>query len=395
MLNRKYINEARVQRDIDPGIWASMSSMSSRMRKLGSDGSDIKVKRNDDADTLLQKYVAGLLTMKSECPQTESDIDRIGVYSPLGKAYLNAGGSMSAIQNKFVKNGGSIDFEISSEPVKDFPDYDEVQINDEPINRPVKDYPSYEEVEIDNAPEEITDKDVEQFNSGLDELDDEQVQDESPIDMYMKSMFKQVQNAQIGDYIVWDSQNGLTISDNEIGAICVCIASSYDFRDGMPRFMYMRQEPAALEVPGNGGKYEDFYFRAIKGNDDHYEVIPGNKYHYKEAVNGLMYTQYLLNIQNGPAIKTHAIANKCMNDLDPSSEQDQSIKEYLINNTYLPTLYELSKALDFLEDGKYWTSSVTDNGQVNIVYELNPNGDKFIKGDNPSDVAKVAAFVKI
>ena len=52
------LNEARVQRTIDPKIWASMSSMSSRMRSTL--GEDARVMKKDSKEILLQKYVESI-----------------------------------------------------------------------------------------------------------------------------------------------------------------------------------------------------------------------------------------------------------------------------------------------------------------------------------------------
>lgn len=69
------LNEARVQRTIDPKIWASMSSMSSRLRSTL--GENAKVMKKDTKEVLLQKYVAGLLTMKVGCPHNNADINKL------------------------------------------------------------------------------------------------------------------------------------------------------------------------------------------------------------------------------------------------------------------------------------------------------------------------------
>ena len=187
------INEARIQRTIDPKIWATMSSASSKNRANGA--VDVKPMRRDDSEVLLQKYVAGLLTIKAECPATEADIDTIGSYKLIGHAALNAGVSLDRIQKLYVENGGTFDGEISNEPVnepdntKEYPSYDEVnteepefddtedvisteptfddaiaakiqatnipddhnddlnQVENDIIEKP-KDYPSYDEVDI-------------------------------------------------------------------------------------------------------------------------------------------------------------------------------------------------------------------------------------------------------
>ena len=51
---RRIINEAKVQRTIDSKIWASMSSMSSRLRSTLAQ--DVKPMKRDTKEILLQKY---------------------------------------------------------------------------------------------------------------------------------------------------------------------------------------------------------------------------------------------------------------------------------------------------------------------------------------------------
>ena len=97
---KQVINEARIQRTIDPKIWATMSSASSKNRANGA--VDVKPMRRDDSEVLLQKYVAGLLTIKAECPATEADIDTIGSYKLICHAALNAGVSLDIIQKLYV-----------------------------------------------------------------------------------------------------------------------------------------------------------------------------------------------------------------------------------------------------------------------------------------------------
>jgi len=72
-----------------------MSSMSSRMRSTL--GEDARVMKKDSKEILLQKYVAGLLTMKVECPHNISDIDKLKAYKNIGDAYINAGGDITSI----------------------------------------------------------------------------------------------------------------------------------------------------------------------------------------------------------------------------------------------------------------------------------------------------------
>jgi hypothetical protein len=100
--------------------------MTSRLRDTL--GEDARAKSTDSKEVLLQKYVAGLLTMKSQCPETESDIEGLKAYKKIGQAFINKGGTMAEIQKLYVENGGTIDFEISSG--KDFPSYEEADKDD-------------------------------------------------------------------------------------------------------------------------------------------------------------------------------------------------------------------------------------------------------------------------
>lgn len=395
MLRRKYLNEARILQNVDTKLKNSISSMISVLKAKGETTEFQKPPKKDSDDVLLQKYVIGLLKTGSECPETVNDIERIGTFKLYGLEYINRGGSISDIQSMYVDNGGTVDFEIK----RDFPSFETA--DKEEYQSPEVPYQPQEDF-IEELPEEPrqmrSNQDVIGFDNELDTISDrqeEEMPDELPIDRYINTMFKQVEEALVGDYVVWDNNKGLTLSSDRTDAICVCVASGNKFIDNKPRFMYLIQEPAQLNNPGNKGKYEDFFFRTRDNEDGHYDVIPGTKYHYQEGIKGLKYTQVLLGLENGAAIKAKAIANKCLSELDPSSEQVQSIAQYLKNNTYLPTLLELAEALEFLDDGKYWTSSVTNNGNSNIVYEINIKGDRFLKANLPDDVANVAAFVKI
>ena len=49
------------------------------------------------------------------------------------------------------------------------------------------------------------------------------------------------------------------------------------------------------------------------------------------------------------------------------------ILKYFKEHAYLPTLPELAKCIEYLEPGKYWTSSVEDNGTQNIILQVEPD----------------------
>ena len=96
---RRIINEAKVQRTIDSKIWASMSSMSSRLRSTLAQ--DVKPMKRDTKEILLQKYVAGLLTMKVNCPNNINDITKNKAYQNIGNAFIDAGGTIQEIQKLY------------------------------------------------------------------------------------------------------------------------------------------------------------------------------------------------------------------------------------------------------------------------------------------------------
>ena len=50
--------------------------------------------KRDTKDILLQKYVAGLLTMKVDCPNTVNDIAKLKAYQNIGNAFIEQGGTI-------------------------------------------------------------------------------------------------------------------------------------------------------------------------------------------------------------------------------------------------------------------------------------------------------------
>lgn len=365
MLKRHIINEARVQRTIDPKIWASMSSMTSRLRDTL--GEDARAKSTDSKEVLLQKYVAGLLTMKSPCPETESDIEGLKAYKKIGQAFIDNGGTMAEIQKLYVENGGTIDFEISSG--NDFPSYEEADRDDiQPTQNTEHDYPSYEEADRDDIrPIDTQAFGIEQelddqiLMTDEDSLEDEEEPQEDPIANYFKTVFRKVNKARPGQFIVWDPIEGIVISNDENAALGTCVSFMSRFTDGKPRFLLKGNGETELGKPGNGGAYNDYYFRAtLNRGTGHYDVIPGNTYHHKEANNGPQYTGSLLKVGNNAASEVKAIVDSVVKRLNTTAPELTELAQYISDNAYLPTLPELVYAAPYLEPGMYWTSSVTD-----------------------------------
>ena len=407
------INEARIQRTIDSKIWASMSSASSKNRANGA--VDVKPMRRDDANVLLQKYVAGLLTIKAECPATVTDIEKIGSYKLIGQAAIDAGVSLSQIQKLYVENGGTFNGDIKDNTEiasnTEYPAYDEIDNSDdteteetlpsttfddsiaarinanEPDDNPddetdqteeinkqdTKDYPSYDEVDIENK-ETFADK----------------YADKISIASYFKTVKRQLQRAKEGDNLCWGDK-GLTLENNG-NIIAKCVGTTYMFIDKNPRFLLkVSDQEVALGTAGNNKVYDDYYYKqGTTGLDNRISVKPGSNYYFQEEIKGKFYTNILADNGNEAAEETKIISDiniKAGVDSELSLEIAKNINE----RSYLPTLPELVKCIKHLAPGKYWTSSVANNGKANIILQVKP--DRIIKTDNPQDTAKVATFI--
>ena len=410
---QQIINEARIQRTIDSKIWASMSSASSKNRANGA--VDVKPMRRDDANVLLQKYVAGLLTIKAECPATVTDIEKIGSYKLIGQAAIDAGVSLSQIQKLYVENGGTFNGDIKDNTEiasnTEYPAYDEIDNSDdteteetspsttfddsiaarinanEPDDNPddesdqteeinkqdTKDYPSYDEVDIENK-ETFADK----------------YADKISIASYFKTVKRQLQRAKEGDNLCW-GEKGLTLENNG-NIIAKCVGTTYMFIDKNPRFLLkVSDQEVALGTAGNNKVYDDYYYKqGTTGLDNRISVKPGSNYYFQEEIKGKFYTNILADNGNEAAEETKIISDiniKAGVDSELSLEIAKNINE----RSYLPTLPELVKCIKHLAPGKYWTSSVANNGKANIILQVKP--DRIIKTDNPQDTAKVATFI--
>lgn len=414
------LNEARVQRTIDPKIWASMSSMSSRMRSTL--GEDAKVMRKDTPDILLQKYVAGLLTMKVECPHNISDIDKLKAYKNIGNAYINAGGNITAIQKLYVENGGKFDGEINDEPVSnDYPDYDEVsteddtedtvqtvdepvtpqnhgfddsikqheepsvetsddtEVDDEPVSN---DYPDYDEVSTDDTEDDVVDEEPVTIGEKYDSM--------KP---YFKTVGNSLRKANVGDFLTWDENDGLVLSNDAQGAIAKCVLTTYKTLDKKPVFMVIGEETVSLGNAGNNGVYDDYYFKKkVTGAGQRLQISAGSNYYYQEEVKGEFYTNILSDNGNNAASTAKSLPMKNLNLTGLSNAQVNEVKEQFAEHAYLPTLPELNKVMNIIGTGRYWTSSVADKGEANIMLQVNP--DKVFKISDPNVQAKVVSFIR-
>lgn len=165
---------------------------------------------------LLHRYVAALLLFNKPCPQTEDEIDTIGIFAGYAHKLLERTGTLEDIQLLYSKNdkivardrkgskraikayrdadqqtaGPRQDYDFDNEenntaaaPVINEPE-DEItepvipsfdEVGDEPENEPAEelaDIPSFDDVDNDDAADDINDEEPEEDNFNTDEDED-------------------------------------------------------------------------------------------------------------------------------------------------------------------------------------------------------------------------------
>ena len=109
MLERELYEMARtkVERTIDPKLWAAMASLCSRTYK--SDLGEFAKPLGNTKDVILARYVAGLIIMKQPCPSSEADIDRIKALKLYGHKLIDEyNTSIAEIQKLYNENCGNL-----------------------------------------------------------------------------------------------------------------------------------------------------------------------------------------------------------------------------------------------------------------------------------------------
>ena len=100
------LNEARVQRTIDKKLWLSIASTCSRNKS--TEAEFIKPRQTQTKEQLLPRYVAALLIMKKQCPESEQDIEDIKTFKLVGKRLLELGCTIDDIKQEYINNGGKL-----------------------------------------------------------------------------------------------------------------------------------------------------------------------------------------------------------------------------------------------------------------------------------------------
>ena len=125
-----HINEAKVQRTIDPKLWASVSSGCSKTYKndLG-----VSAKPIGTRDQLLQRFVAGLIILKQQCPITKNDLQKCPAFTQWANKLLDMGIQMSEIHKLWNENCGKLP-KVDTNTLIDMPDDNEPDMIDNEIS---------------------------------------------------------------------------------------------------------------------------------------------------------------------------------------------------------------------------------------------------------------------
>lgn len=101
---RVILNEA-VQRTIDPKLWASVSSGISRVYKhdLGDSAKPIGTR-----DQLLQRYIAGLIILKQQCPMSIDELKNSKAFPQWGAKLVEMGVTIDEVQKLWNENCGKL-----------------------------------------------------------------------------------------------------------------------------------------------------------------------------------------------------------------------------------------------------------------------------------------------
>lgn len=98
--------EARVERTIDPKLWASVSSGCSKTYKSDL-GNSARVP-SGTMDQLLARYVAGLIILKQTCPETITDLQNSPAFKPWAQKLVQMGVTIDQVHQLYNQNCGKL-----------------------------------------------------------------------------------------------------------------------------------------------------------------------------------------------------------------------------------------------------------------------------------------------
>lgn len=237
---------AAVNRTVNPKSYANVRDAIARRNYDEDWASSVRPLSKFDAVELLHRYVSALLIFGKECPQTEDDIDKIGVFAEYAHKLIDEmGGTLDDIKTLYEKNdkvqsrkrvgitrglkGGTK--ATKNEPAEDF-NFDEPDEQETPEVEDVPATPSYDEVEDVPANDEIEDIAVDDdeddefnipsYDSVGDDEDDDVYEIENISELTLDQFYDSSMNASFAnfndDYILRDGKKiGFAVKINEDG----------------------------------------------------------------------------------------------------------------------------------------------------------------------------------
>jgi hypothetical protein len=160
MLERELYEMARakVERTIDPKLWAAMASLCSRTYE--ADLGEFAKPLGNTKDVLLARYVAGLIIMKQPCASSEADIDRIKALKLYGHKLVDEfNTSIDEIQQLYNENCGNLpkatrNASVSTPEIS----VDDSEMNDTNITQPVTSDEPADQIRTNHHASDIRDK---------------------------------------------------------------------------------------------------------------------------------------------------------------------------------------------------------------------------------------------
>ena len=235
---------AAVNRTVNPKSYANVRDAIARKEYNEDWATSVRPLSKFDAEELLHRYVSALLIFGKECPQTEDEIDEIGVFAEYAHKFIDEmGGTLDDIKTLYEKNDkvkarkrvgitrGSkgATKATKNEPSEDF-NFDEPDEQETHEVEYVPVTPSYDEVEDVPTDDEIedvaVDDDDDEFNipayDSVGDDEDDVYEIENISELTLEQFYDSSMNASFAnfndDYILRDGKKiGFAVKINEDG----------------------------------------------------------------------------------------------------------------------------------------------------------------------------------
>lgn len=224
---------AAVNRTVNPKSYANVRDAIARRNYDEDWASSVRPLSKFDAVELLHRYVSALLIFGKECPQTEDDIDEIGVFAEYAHKLIDEmGGTLDDIKTLYEKNdkvqsrkrvGIARGLKSGTKASKDKPaedfNFDEP---DEQETPEVEDVPANDEIEDIAVDDEDDELNIPSYDSVSDDEDDDVYEIENISELTLEQFYDSSMNASFAnfndDYILRDGKKiGFVVKINEDG----------------------------------------------------------------------------------------------------------------------------------------------------------------------------------